>query len=89
LIIKAIKERKKTVSKKTNQKKKVNIKLKPGQSFLIEDLDVLIHIQKHYATNIGNQFNDKDKDICHRVILAVNEAINNVYNSTSEEYGEE
>jgi hypothetical protein len=77
------------VSKKTNQKKKVNIKLEPGQSFLIEDLDLLIHVQKTYVNMLRGQISAEDKSACNRVIAAVNLAIENVHNSTSSDYGDE
>jgi hypothetical protein len=77
------------VSKKTNQKKKVNIKLEPGQSFLIEDLDLLLHIQKTYASLLRGQVSTEDRSICNRVIQAVNISIDNVNNSPQNEYGDE
>jgi hypothetical protein len=77
------------VSKKTNQKKKVSIKLEPGQSFLIEDLDLLLHIQKTYASLLRGQVSTEDRSICNRVIQAVNISIDNVNNSPQNEYGDE
>lgn len=76
------------MSKKTNQKKKVNIKLEDNQSFIVEDLDVIMHVQKHYVTLVKNQMNEKDKEICLRVINAVNHAIENVYIAPSDGYSE-
>jgi len=77
------------MSKKTNQKKKVNIKLENNQSFLIEDLDVLLHIQKTYAAMIRGQLSDKDRDTYTRVVSAVNVAIENVYVVSSDGYNED
>ena len=77
------------MSKKTNQKKKVSIKLEPGQSFLIEDLDLLLHIQKTYASLLRGQVSTEDRSICNRVIQAVNISIDNVNNSPQNEYGDE
>jgi hypothetical protein len=77
------------VSKKTNQKKKVSIKLEPGQSFLIEDLDLLLHIQKTYAGLLRGQVSTEDRSIFNRVIQAVNFSIDNVNNSPQNEYGDE
>jgi hypothetical protein len=77
------------VSKKTSQKKKVNIKLEPGQSFLIEDLDLLIHIQKTYANLLRGQVSVEDKALYTRVINAVNTSIDNVHNGNSSDYGDE
>jgi len=76
------------MSKKTNQKKKINIKLEDNQSFIVEDLDVLMHIQKHYAMLIKNQMNETDKNTCLKVIYAVNHAIENVYIAPSDGYSE-
>ena len=76
------------MSKKTNQKKKINIKLEDNQSFIVEDLDVLMHIQKHYAMLIKNQMNETDKSICLKVINAINHAIENVYIAPSDGYSE-
>lgn len=77
------------MSKKTNQKKKVNIKLEPGQSFLIEDLDLLLHVQKTYANLLRGQVSADDKILFNRVISAVNEAIENVHNGNSDNYGDD
>lgn len=77
------------MSKKTNQKKKVSIKLEPGQSFLIEDLDLLLHIQKTYAGLLRGQVSNEDRSLYNRVIQAVNLSIDNVNNSPQNEYGDE
>lgn len=77
------------MSKKTNQKKKVNIKLENNQSFLIEDLDILLHIQKTYASMMRGQLSEQDKVICNRVITATNVAMENVYLAPSDGYSEE
>lgn len=77
------------MSKKTNQKKKVNIKLEPGQSYLIEDLDLLIHVQKTYANLLRGNVSTDDKALYTRVINAVNASIENVHNVNSSDYGDE
>lgn len=77
------------MSKKTNQKKKINIKLENNQSFFIEDLDILMHIQKTYASLMRGQLSEQDRSTCNRVISAINTAVNNVYVSTSDGYGED
>lgn len=77
------------MSKKTNQKKKVNIKLEPGQSFLIEDLDLLIHVQKTYVNLLRGQVSLEDRALYTRVINAVNISIENVHNVNSSDYGDE
>jgi hypothetical protein len=70
------------VSKKTNKKKKVNIKLESGQTFLIEDLQILLHVQKTYATLLGGQVSPEEKAMFMRIVNAVNAAIENVYVAT-------
>jgi len=70
------------VSKKTNKKKKVNIKLESGQTFLIEDLQILLHVQKTYATLLGGQVSPEEKTMFMRIVNAVNAAIENVYVAT-------
>lgn len=77
------------MSKKTNLKKKVNIKLEPGQSFLIEDLDLLIHVQKTYASMLRGNVIAEEKTMCNRVIAAVNAAIENVNNASSGDYDDQ
>lgn len=77
------------MSKKTNQKKKINIKLENNQSFLIEDLDTLLHIQKTYASMMRGQLSEQDKLTYNRVIAAVNTAIENVYLAPSDGYSED
>ena len=70
------------MSKKTNKKKKVNIKLESGQTFLIEDLQILLHVQKTYATLLGGQVSPEEKAKFMRIVNAVNAAIENVYVAT-------
>lgn len=77
------------MSKKTNLKKKVTIKLEPGQSFLIEDLDILMHIQKTYANFLRGQVSPDDKVVYARVITAVNSAVENVNNASSNDYDDQ
>lgn len=77
------------MSKKTNQKKKINIKLENNQSFLIEDLDTLLHIQKTYVSMMRGQVSEQDKLIYNKVIAAVNTAIENVYLAPSDGYSED
>jgi len=67
------------VSKKTNKKKKINIKLESGQGFIVEDLQVILHIQKTYANMLKAQSSPEDKLIYSKIISSVNIAIENVY----------
>ena len=77
------------MSKKTNKKKKINIKLESGQTFLIEDLQTILHIQKTYASMLRAQSSPEDKAIYTRVIEAINLAIENVYVSSEESSDDE
>jgi hypothetical protein len=77
------------MSKKTNQKKKINIKLENNQSFIVEDLDILIHIQRTYASMMRGQLSEQDRVVCARVITATNSAIENVFISTTDGYSDE
>jgi len=77
------------MSKKTNKKKKINIKLESGQTFLIEDLQIILHIQKTYASMLRAQSSPEDKAIYTRVIEAINLAIENVYVSSEESSDDE
>lgn len=67
------------MSKKTNQKKKVHIKLGNNESFIVEDLEILLHIQKTYANFLRGNISDQDKVMYTRIITAINSAIENVY----------
>lgn len=77
------------MSKKTNKKKKINIKLESGQTYMIEDLQVLMHIQKTYASLLRGQISEEDKAITNKVISAVNIAVNNVYIGTENSLDDE
>jgi hypothetical protein len=72
------------MSKKTNQKKKVNIKLGHNQSFIIEDLDILLHIQKTYANFLRGNCSEQEKNIYKKIVEAVNISIENVYISLTD-----
>lgn len=77
------------MSKKTNQRKKVAIKLDNNQSFFVEDLDVFMHIQKTYVALIKNQITDQEKNITNKILTAVKSAIENVYIARENCYDEE
>jgi hypothetical protein len=72
------------MSKKTNKKKKVNIKLESGQSYLIEDLEIILNIQKIYAGLTKGQISDEDRNIYNRVMAAVANAVGNVYHAVDD-----
>lgn len=72
------------MTKKTHQKKKVTIKLDDNQSYIIEDIQVLLHVQKTYAHMLRSVSTDEDKALFTRVISAVNEAIENVFYAQSD-----
>lgn len=77
------------MSKKTNKKKKINIKLESGQTFMVEDLQIILHIQKTYANMLRAQSSSEDKAIYNKVIAAVNSAIENVYVASEENADDE
>lgn len=77
------------MSKKTNKKKKVNLKLESGQTFLVEDLQTLIHIQKTYASMLRGQIPQEDREVCNKIITAINIAVENVYIATDESNDED
>lgn len=72
------------MTKKTHQKKKVTIKLDDNQSYIIEDIQVLLHVQKTYADMLRAVSTDEDKALFARIISAVNEAIENVFYAQSD-----
>jgi len=67
------------MAKKTNEKKKVNIKLSNGQSYLIEDIDVFVHIQKTYAEMLRVSKLEEEKNLFLKIINSINEAVSNAY----------
>jgi hypothetical protein len=67
------------MSKKTHQKKKVQIKLENNQSYLIEDLEILLHIQKTYGSMLRGNITEKEKDIYTRIFSAINLSIENAF----------
>lgn len=71
------------MSKKIHQKKKVTIKLEDNQSYIIEDIQTLLHVQKTYANMLRSVTTDEDKALFTRVITAVNEAIDNTFYAQS------
>lgn len=67
------------MSKKIHQKKKVTIKLEDKESYIIEDIQTLLHVQKTYANMLRAVVTDEDRVLFTRVITAVNEAIENTF----------
>jgi len=67
------------MSKKTNKKKKQGIKLQPGQTYAVEDLQIFMHIQKTYASIACGHISDEEKATCARVLSAIDSAIKSVY----------
>lgn len=67
------------MAKKTNEKKKVNIKLSNGQSYLVEDIDIFVHIQKTYAEMLRVSKSEEEKSLFLKIINSTNEAVSNAY----------
>ena len=77
------------MSKKTNKKKKINLKLEPGQTFMIEDLQTMLHIQKTYAAMIKSESSSEDRLLYNKVITAADIAIKNVHIASGEDMDNE
>ncbi len=67
------------MSKKINQRKKINIKLQNNQSFMIEDLSIFLHIQRTYANFLRGICSEEDKNIYTKIVSAINDSIENVF----------
>jgi len=74
------------MTKKSNPKKKVGIKLMDNQSFFVEDLDVFLHIQKTYVNLANSQMQEQNKEIILRTLAAVQHAIETVFVAEADGY---
>jgi hypothetical protein len=77
------------MSKKTNQRKKVGIKLNNNQSFFVEDLDTFIHMQKTYSGLTNSQTTSQEKNLIAKALAAIKFAIDNVYIANESGYEDE
>lgn len=67
------------MSKKTNEKKKVNIKLNSNQSYFVDDIETFMHIQKTYADMLMSVKNEIERQNIVRVLNKINEAYENIF----------
>jgi predicted nucleic acid-binding protein len=67
------------MSKKTNEKKKVNIKLSSNQSYFVDEIDTFMHIQKTYADLLRSVKNEIERENIVRILNKINEAFENIF----------
>lgn len=67
------------MSKKQNQKKKVTVKLMPGQAIFVADSNILQHIAETYVDLANNYTTQIDKDACRDVANSVYEWLEKTY----------
>lgn len=75
------------MSKKTNEKKKVNIKLTDNQSYLVADVDFFMRIEKIYADLLFSAKVETDRQLYLNDLDKIrNEALNpeRIFNSNSD-----
>lgn len=77
------------MSKKTNYKKKVSVKLLPGEAIYVASVEVLTHIMETYKS-LGDQETDKEyKEFWYSVSASVAEWMQNTKNKMEEFSDEE
>jgi hypothetical protein len=78
------------VSKKTSQKKKVSIRLSPGEAVVVADIEIFKHIIATYNSFGDAEEKQEDKQSWYDVASQIYNWVNNTYNDIeSEEKGEE
>ena len=63
------------MSKKTNEKKKISVKLVSGQAVYVADVETLYHISNTYAHLASSEKDSKQKQFCVSIVKSINEAI--------------
>ncbi len=77
------------MSKKQNQKKKVTVKVLPGQAVFVADISVLHHIAETY-NDFASSFSDpKDKQAWYDVASAIYEWSEQTYFNPDSDYSDE
>lgn len=77
------------MSKKQNQKKKVTVKVLPGEAVFVADISVLHHIAETY-NDLASSFSDpKDKQACFDVVNAIYEWSEQTYFNPDSDYNYE
>lgn len=77
------------MSKKTNEKKKVNIKLNSNQSYFVDDIETFMHIQKTYADMLMSVKNEIERQNIVRVLNKINEAYENIFVASTDGSGDD
>lgn len=77
------------MSKKVKQKKKVTVKILPGQAIYVADLSKLQHISKLYKSMSDDCDIEKDKKSWLEVSEEINKAIIETYFNPEESYEDE
>lgn len=77
------------MSKKTNEKKKVNIKLNSNQSYFVDDIETFMHIQKTYADMLMSVKNEIERQNIVRVLNKINEAYENIFVASMDGSGDD
>lgn len=77
------------MSKKTNEKKKVNIKLNSNQSYFVDDIATFMHIQKTYADMLMSVKNEMERQNIVRVLNKIDEAYENIFVASMDGSGDD
>jgi len=84
-----IKRERKKVSKKTSQKKKVNVKLSSGEAYVVADFSIFEHIVSTY-NHLGDSEEDRSaRDNWYNVASLVLEWAQNTYYNSEVDYEEQ
>jgi hypothetical protein len=70
-------------------KKKINIKLSPGQAAFVADIEILQHIAEVYETMAFNEQDKTSKDAWINVSLSIKDWIEKTYIPQEDIYDEE
>jgi hypothetical protein len=77
------------MSKKQNQKKKITVKVLPGQAIYVADVDTLKHISETYLYLAQSFENENDRQSCIDVSGAIEEWIEKTQYDASEGFEDE
>jgi hypothetical protein len=77
------------MSKKQNQKKKVTIKIVPGQAIFVADLSVMHHIAETYNNLASTYTSQQDKQSCYDVSKMIYEWSEKTYFNPENDYSDE
>jgi|LakMenE01Jun11ns_1017448.scaffolds.fasta_scaffold9891812_3 hypothetical protein len=77
------------MSKKTNEKKKVNIKLNVNQSYMVDDIETFMHIQKTYADLLRSAKVESEREVLIAILDKLNEAFANLFTGSINGDGDE